>query len=225
MTSICSGCSPAGCFRRKPSALFCPKKDLFDLVVFDEASQIFIEAALPSIYRGTRIVVAGDNKQLRPTSGFVRRYLGDDSFDYNMDLSTQAALEVESLLDLATAKYHPVYLSYHYRSASAELIDFSNMAFYDNKLQIAPNITKSLDQPPIERIKVQGSWKYRRNHEEAETVVKLVKSIYKERKQNESIGIVTFNIEQKEYIEDLLDAECEKNASSEKNISKNKTAY
>ena len=192
------------------------KKDLFDLVVFDEASQIFIEAALPSIYRGTRIVVAGDNKQLRPTSGFVRRYLGDDSFDYNMDLSTQAALEVESLLDLATAKYHPVYLSYHYRSASAELIDFSNMAFYDNKLQIAPNITKSLDQPPIERIKVQGSWKYRRNHEEAETVVKLVKSIYKERKQNESIGIVTFNIEQKEYIEDLLDAECEKNASFRK---------
>ncbi|MFW5779981.1 MAG: AAA domain-containing protein, partial [Bacillota bacterium] len=110
------------------------KKDMFDLVVFDEASQIFIEAALPAIYRGTRIVVAGDNKQLRPTSGFVRRYLGDDSFDYNMDLSTQAALEVESLLDLAAAKYQRVNLSYHYRSNSAELIDFSNVAFYENKL-------------------------------------------------------------------------------------------
>ncbi len=188
------------------------RRDMFDLVVFDEASQIFIEAALPSIYRGTRIVVAGDNKQLRPTSGFVRRYLGDDSFDYNMDLSTQAALEVESLLDLATAKYQPVNLSYHYRSNSAELIDFSNMAFYENRLQIAPNITKNTENPPIERIKVKGSWKNRHNHEEALAVTKLVKTLLKERKNNESIGIVTFNIEQKEYIEDMLDAEADKNS-------------
>ncbi|MDD4316647.1 MAG: AAA domain-containing protein, partial [Clostridia bacterium] len=189
------------------------KKDMFDLVVFDEASQIFIEAALPSIYRGTRIVVAGDNKQLRPTSGFVRRYLGDDSFDYNMDLSTQAALEVESLLDLATAKYQPVNLSYHYRSGSAELIDFSNMAFYENRLQIAPNITKNADNPPIERIKVKGNWKDRHNHEEALAVTKLVKTLLKERTANESMGIVTFNIEQKEYIEDMLDAEADKNTA------------
>lgn len=198
------------------STVFPLKKDMFDLVVFDEASQIFIEAALPSIYRGSRIVVAGDNKQLRPTSGFVRRYLGDDSFDYNMDLSTQAALEVESLLDLATAKYQPVNLSYHYRSNSAELIDFSNMAFYENKLQIAPNINKNYNNPPIERIKVKGNWQNRHNHEEAAAVVKLVKNIFKERKFNESIGIVTFNIEQKEYIEDLLDAEADKNATFRK---------
>ncbi len=196
------------------------KKNLFDLVVFDEASQIFIEAAIPSIYRGARVVVAGDNKQLRPTSGFVRRYLGDDSFDYNMDLSTQAALEVESLLDLAAAKYQRVNLSYHYRSNSSELIDFSNMAFYENKLQIAPNITRDYANPPIERIKVKGSWKLRHNHEEAATVVKLVKNIFRDRKQNESIGIVTFNIEQKEYIEDLLDLEAEKFPSFRKQLEK-----
>ncbi len=198
------------------------KRDMFDLVVFDEASQIFIEAALPSIYRGTRIVVAGDNKQLRPTSGFVRRYLGDDSFDYNMDLSTQAALEVESLLDLATAKYQPVNLSYHYRSNSAELIDFSNMAFYENRLQIAPNIYKDNDNPPIERIKVKGSWKDRHNHEEAVAVTRLVKTLLKERKYNESIGIVTFNIEQKEYIEDMLDAEADKNSVFRREYSREK---
>ena len=196
------------------------KKNLFDLVVFDEASQIFIEAAIPSIYRGARVVVAGDNKQLRPTSGFVRRYLGDDSFDDNMDLSTQAALEVESLLDLAAAKYQRVNLSYHYRSNSSELIDFSNMAFYENKLQIAPNITRDYANPPIERIKVKGSWKLRHNHEEAATVVKLVKNIFRDRKQNESIGIVTFNIEQKEYIEDLLDLEAEKLPSFRKQLEK-----
>lgn len=188
------------------------ERDLFDLVVFDEASQIFIEAALPSIYRAKRVVISGDNKQLRPTAGFIKRFLENDSFDYNMDLSMQAALEVESLLDLATAKFPSVNLSYHYRSESAELIDFSNMAFYENKLQIAPNVIKDSVKPPIERIKVKGIWQDRKNHEEAATVVRLVKNMFNTRHNAETIGIVTFNIEQKEYIEDLLDNECEKSS-------------
>ncbi len=192
------------------STIFPLKRGMFDLVVFDEASQMFIENALPTIYRGNSIVVAGDNKQLRPSSGFVKRYQADDSFDAQMDLSTQAALEVESLLDLATAKYTPVNLVYHYRSNFSELIDFSNMAFYENKLQIAPNITISTFNPPIERIKVKGLWQNRHNHEEAVAVVKLVRSILREREYGESIGIVTFNTEQKEYIEDMLDAEADK---------------
>lgn len=192
------------------STIFPLKRGMFDLVVFDEASQMFIENALPTIYRGKNIVVAGDSKQLRPSSGFVKRYQADDSFDANMDLSTQAALEVESLLDLATAKYTPVNLVYHYRSSFSELIDFSNMAFYENKLQIAPNITIDKAHPPIERIKVRGIWQNRHNHEEAVAVVKLVRSIFREREYNESIGIVTFNNEQKEYIEDMLDAEADK---------------
>lgn len=194
------------------------KKDLFDLVVFDEASQIFIENALPSIYRGTKVVIAGDNKQLRPTAGFVKKYFGDYSSDPNFDLSTQAALEVESLLDLATARYYPVHLSYHYRSKFAELIDFSNASFYENKLQIAPNTTKNLSAPPIERIKVKGSWQNRHNHEEAVAVVRLVKNIFAKRTADETIGIVTFNMEQKEYIEDMLDAEADKYPSFRKQL-------
>ncbi len=192
------------------SSIFPLQRDLFDLVIFDEASQIFIENAIPTIYRGTNIVVAGDNKQLRPSSGFVKRYSVDDSFDYNIDLSTQAALEVESLLDLATAKFNPVNLTYHYRSKYNELIDFSNVAFYDNRLQIVPNITYNKEKPPIERIKVKGKWLNRHNHEEATAIVKLVKDLLRDRTNNETIGIVTFNVEQKEYIEDLLDAECNK---------------
>lgn len=192
------------------SSIFPLKTGMFDLVVFDEASQMFIENALPTIYRGNNIVVAGDSKQLRPSSTFVKRYLADDSFDYNLDLSTQAALEVESLLDLATAKYTPVNLVYHYRSAFSELIDFSNMAFYENKLQIAPNITLCTDNRPIERIKVKGLWQNRHNHEEAVAVVKLLRTLLREREYNETIGIVTFNNEQKEYIEDVLDAEADK---------------
>ncbi len=198
------------------STIFPLKRDLFDLVVFDEASQIFIENALPGIYRGTKIVIAGDNKQLRPTAGFVKKYFGDYSNTY--DLSTQAALEVESLLDLATSRYYPVHLQYHYRSQYAELIDFSNAAFYENKLQIAPNTTKDNKEPPITRIKVKGTWQNRRNHEEAVAVVKLVKNIFNHRKFNESIGIVTFNVDQKEYIEDLLDSEADKSQTFRKQL-------
>ena len=198
------------------STIFPLKRDLFDLVVFDEASQIFIENALPGIYRGNKIVIAGDNKQLRPTAGFVKKYFGDYSNNY--DLSTQAALEVESLLDLATSRYYPVHLQYHYRSQSAELIDFSNAAFYENKLQIAPNTSKNSKEPPITRIKVKGTWQNRRNHEEAVAVVKLVKNILNHRKMNESIGIVTFNVDQKEYIEDLLDSETDKSQTFRKQL-------
>lgn len=198
------------------STIFPLKRDLFDLVVFDEASQIFIENALPTIYRGNKIVIAGDNKQLRPTAGFVKKYFGD--YSNTFDLSTQAALEVESLLDLATARYYPVHLQYHYRSQYAELIDFSNAAFYENKLQIAPNTCKNTKEPPITRIKVKGTWQNRHNHEEAVAVVKLLKSIFVRRTMNESIGIVTFNMDQKEYIEDLLDAEADKSQAFRKQL-------
>ena len=78
-------------------------KNMFDIILFDEASQVFIENTLPVIYRGKNIVVAGDTKQLRPTAIFVKRFLGGD-FDDKMDYSTQAALEVESLLDLAITR-------------------------------------------------------------------------------------------------------------------------
>lgn len=185
------------------------EKDLFDYVIFDEASQLFIENTIPSIYRGKKIVVAGDNNQLPPSSTFIKRYLATDD-DGLYDLSTQTALEVTSLLDLACAKFPKVELTYHYRSKYSELIDFSNAYFYNSNLQIAPNIHISA-HPPIERIKVKGIWDNRRNEKEAAEVVKLVKRIIKERTENETIGIVTFNNDQKECIEDLFDKESDKN--------------
>ena len=94
------------------STIFPLKKNMFDIILFDEASQVFIENTLPTIYRGKHIVVAGDSKQLRPTATFMKRYLGNDS-DEDMDLATAAALEVESLLDLATSRYNSTNLTYH----------------------------------------------------------------------------------------------------------------
>lgn len=184
------------------------KRDLFDVIIFDEASQIFIENSIPTIYRGKCVAIAGDRKQLKPTTTFMKRYIGNENFD-DLSLTEQAALEVESLLDLATSRYTNAHLNYHYRSKYEELINFSNYAFYDEKLEIAPNISKNV-RKPIERIKVNGIWQERRNHEEAVEVVKLIKKILKERTNNETIGIITFNTEQENYIEDIIDIECQK---------------
>lgn len=184
-------------------------KNLFDIVLFDEASQVFVENTLPVIYRGKNIVVAGDSKQLRPTATFMKRYLGAD-LDENLDYATQAALEVESLLDLAMTRYKCTHLTYHYRSRNEELINFSNHAFYENRLQIAPNTTKNKGKKPIERVMVDGKWIGRHNDAEAKKVVEIVKKIFKTRKNNQSIGIITFNTEQESAIEDALDEECAK---------------
>jgi superfamily I DNA and/or RNA helicase/very-short-patch-repair endonuclease len=182
---------------------------LFDLIIFDEASQIFIESSIPTIYRGKKVVVAGDDKQLRPSSTFSGKYEEEEESD---DIETAAALEEESLLDLAKYSFVSTSLYYHYRSKYDELINFSNYAFYGGKLEISPNISKTDGDgiKAIERIKVNGRWIDRKNHEEAIEVVNLVKDILYNRKENETIGIITFNISQKDLIDDLLELEAGK---------------
>ncbi len=185
------------------------EKNMFDVVIFDEASQVFIESTIPTIFRGKNIVVAGDAKQLRPSTTFMKRYLGADP-ELQDDPAIQAALEVDSLLDLAVARYDSANLTYHYRSRYSELIDFSNYAFYDQHLQIAPNISKNIKSRPIERHKVAGKWLDRRNTAEAKKIVEILKDISQTRKNNESIGIITFNSEQQSCIADEIDREMSK---------------
>ena len=186
------------------SALLPLKKNLFDLVIFDEASQVFIESTLPTIYRGKNIVVAGDSKQLRPSATFMKRYMGADP-ETHEDYSVQAALEVESLLDLAVARYESANLAYHYRSRQSELIDFSNSAFYSSSLMVAPNVSKNKKDRPIERFKVNGRWSGRKNEAEAEKVASLLRGILLGRKNKESVGIITFNSDQQACIADAID--------------------
>ena len=204
------------------SSLLPLEKNLFDVVIFDEASQVFIESTIPTIYRGKNIVVAGDAKQLRPSATFMKRYLGADieSFD---DPSLQAALEVESLLDLAVARYNSANLTYHYRSRHQELIDFSNCAFYSGNLQVAPNIYTARSGKPMERYKVDGRWIDRKNVAEAKKVVDIIKDIFAKRKHNESIGIITFNSDQQTAIADAIDKEAQKDAKFRIQIATEKT--
>ena len=199
-------------------------KDMFDIVLFDEASQVFIENTLPIIYRGKNVVIAGDAKQLKPTATFMKRYLGSD-VDENIDPTTEAALEVDSLLDLATSRLPSTNLNYHYRSRNQELIDFSNQYFYENKLEIVPNLVGNRKNNAITRVKVNGKWIDRRNEVEAKTVVEILKKAFAGRKNNESIGIITFNSEQSYAIEEEIRRECKINKAFAEAILKERNRF
>ena len=179
------------------SAIF-PMDTMFDLVIFDEASQCFAERGLPAVCRGKQVVVAGDDKQLRPFELYQARWVEE---------SDSMELEVDSLLELSGKYLETVNLQGHYRSKSVELIDFSNRNFYSGKLRLLPD-KKIMDSEtiPIEYIKVEGVWEDQTNPVEAELVVKTVLNLIKKSPEKE-IGVVTFNMPQQMLILDLLESE------------------
>ncbi len=179
---------------------------LFDLVIFDEASQLFIEETLPSIYRGNMIAVAGDDKQLKPSNYFTSK-INEDYDEDDLDINNSAALEEESLLDLAKVHYKSNHLNYHYRSHYGALINFSNYAFYNGNLNIVPDVISSnnMPKPAIEVKKVNGIWQDNVNEIEAKEIVNLVELLLRTRKNNETIGIITFSAKQQDLIADLLE--------------------
>ena len=194
------------------SATLVNQKNIFDVVVFDEASQMFTENAVPSIHRSKQIIVAGDSQQLRPSSLFQSRFTeGDDFEDEEEDYNTTAALQAESLLDQSRTKFKSVDLIYHYRSEHKELIDFSNHAFYTGKLVFSSQV-KNIDAMPIQLIDVNGLWRDQKNIVEAEKVLEMVKEILLTRRNNESIGIITFNSKQMDLIQELIDEEASINS-------------
>lgn len=196
------------------------RKDSFDIVIYDEASQLVIEHAIPTIYRSKKVIVVGDDKQLKPSKFFsgsmdIDEELGlvSDEEVTDMDmLFTPDSISQLSLLDNAKNKYNSVSLLFHYRSRYSELIDFSNALFYKGQLKLAPNVIKSSVNSAIKRIKVEGKWIDNQNIIEAERVVELLKEIFNTRKENETIGIVTFNKKQQECIENLVISECLKDS-------------
>lgn len=182
---------------------------LFDLVVFDEASQITVWDAIGAIARGKNAIIVGDPKQMPPTSFFDRSAEDED------DTETE---DLESVLDEALAssvRWHR--LTGHYRSRHESLIAFSNHRYYDGDLVTYPSSTtleSSVHFRKVEGIYQRGSG--RTNPEEAKAVVAEVVSRLKgagERYQ--SIGVVTLNSEQQRLIDDLLDDERRKDPSLE----------
>jgi hypothetical protein len=179
------------------SAIF-PMTELFDLVIFDEASQCFSERGIPAMYRGKQVLIAGDDKQLRPSELYQTRW--DDESD-NPDV------EVESLLELGKRYLSSLHLQGHYRSQTIELIEFSNEFFYEGRLQLLPHrdILNKVESA-IQYCKVDGVWENHTNIVEAKEVVEKVTLIHQDFPDKE-IGIVTFNAPQQMLVMDLLETE------------------
>ncbi len=177
------------------SAIF-PMKEIFDLVIFDEASQCYAERGIPAMYRAKQVLVAGDDMQLQPSELYQVRW--DDESD-------DPDLEVESLLALAERYLPTVHLQGHYRSRSLDLIDFSNKHFYDGRLQLLPDRSILNENiPGIEYCKVDGVWTNNTNPVEATIVVEKVIEISRQHPEKE-IGIVTFNAPQQVLILDMIE--------------------
>lgn len=182
------------CFMMSPLSVsqFLPPDLTFDVVIFDEASQVRPGDAIGSIYRGRQLIVAGDNRQLPPTSFFDR--IGDVDDTYDSD-----ALDLfDSVLDLcrSAAQVPDLPLRWHYRSRHESLITFSNREFYGGSLITYPGaVTDGDDLGVVFRHVPNGVYERggaRDNPIEAATVVERV-LWFAEHHPDLSVGVVAFS--------------------------------
>ncbi len=183
-----------------------PGKRLFDIVVFDEASQICTEDGVGAIARGQQVVVCGDSKQLPPTRFFERRIEDDD------ESPEDVLVDLPSILDECKAGPLPeIPLMWHYRSRDESLIDFSNTHFYEDSLVTFPNAARDAADLGISFVHVEdgvyhpGPRGSRSNPVEAAAIADRVFAILAERPED-SIGVVTFSTTQRDEVLDALDA-------------------
>ncbi|SDA10013.1 Superfamily I DNA and/or RNA helicase [Ruminococcus sp. YE71] len=175
-----------------------PNFPKFDLVVFDEASQLPTAEAVGAIARGENVVVVGDPRQLPPTSFFSTAHIDEENYDKE---------DLESVLDDCLALTMPSkHLLWHYRSRHESLIAFSNARFYENKLLTFPS-PDDLDSK-VSWVHVDGVYdkgKTKQNRAEGEAVVaEICRRLRDPVLCRESIGVVTFSIVQQNLIDDLL---------------------
>lgn len=196
-----------------------PRETLFDVIIFDEASQCRLEEALPVLLRGKRVVIAGDPKQLPPTR-FFESAVGDSEFadaESLEELQEQQLSETEDLLAAAlNLDLQSCYLDVHYRSQSEALIGFSNEAFYQSRLQPIPgHPSRRAKRSPLNVYRVDGIYQDRSNPSEAEQVADLVVELL-DQKKPPSIGIACFNLNQR----DLIIRALEKKAAADREFSR-----
>lgn len=175
-----------------------PGQTLFDLVVFDEASQMPTSEAVGAIARGHDVVVVGDPRQLPPTSFFTIDQTNEENFDTE---------DLESVLDDCLALSMPqMHLLWHYRSRHESLITFSNRQYYESKLLTFPSPNDLVSK--VRLVPVAGEYdrgKTKQNRIEAQAVVtEIVRRLEDPQLSRRSIGVVTFNAIQQNLIDDLL---------------------
>ena len=170
----------------------------FDLVVFDEASQMPTCEAVGAIARGKNVIVVGDPKQMPPTNFFSTT---------NFDEENAEKEDLESILDDCLALSIPSkHLLWHYRSKHESLIAFSNSNYYDNKLLTFPSPDDLATK--VNNVHVPGFYdrgKTRQNRFEANAIVEeVIRRLSDPILSQRSIGIVTFSSAQQNLIDDLL---------------------
>lgn len=193
------------CFMMSPLSVsqYLPATLEFDVVIFDEASQVRPADALNAVYRGKQLIVAGDQKQLPPTNFFDLGFEEDESFD-------DSQLEdFESVLDLSKRGSLPsLSLLWHYRSRHEDLITYSNYSFYEGRLVTFPGAEQGRGDLGIELFKVDGTYRrggQRDNPIEAKAVVDRMVHHFTNR-PGDSLGVVAFSTAQEACIERELEA-------------------
>lgn len=205
--------------------------DLFDVVIFDEASQIPTEEAVPALNRAPQVIVVGDEMQLPPTSFFsaARDFADIQESDGEDGEPVAILLDADSLLNQAARRLPATLLAWHYRSRSESLISFSNAAFYDGRLVTIPDrsviadvtgpdrmdsdapdvvpesVSQLLGRPISFHPVADGVYERRANLPEARLIALYVRELLS-RESGYSIGIVAFSEAQQDAIEGALDA-------------------
>lgn len=178
----------------------------FDVVIFDEASQVRPHDAICAIYRGSQLVVAGDQKQLPPTN-FFERLGNDDDEDDELEHSSN---DYESILDMcATLRMPRQRLKWHYRSKRESLIAFSNQHFYDGELVTFPSVRDVDGSSGVAFCFVEnGRWAGRGagglNQAEAERIAEMVIRHASDR-PDKSLGVITMNQAQQMHVIELIE--------------------
>ncbi|WP_380059422.1 DUF3320 domain-containing protein [Kushneria avicenniae] len=187
----------------------------FDVVIFDEASQITTWDAIGAIARGRQAIIVGDPKQLPPTNFFGRSDDGDEDMP-------EAERDLASILDeVASAGIPTQQLDWHYRSRDESLIAFSNWHYYDGRLVTFPSPTTASEAVTLHQVDgVYGRGQGRTNDAEARAIVhKTVRRLSEwltwPEEDRLTLGIITFNIQQQSLILDLLDEERRQNPDLE----------
>jgi hypothetical protein len=193
--------------------------DFVDVVIFDEASQVPLEEAVPPLFRGKQVIVVGDEMQLPPTDFFSVKQPDEDDELVVQEGAEQVRFDLasDSFLNHAAKNLPSTMLGWHYRSRSESLISFSNWAFYDGRLLTVPEECLAvpnrrgatgcellLSRPLSFHFLEQAVYDKRRNRAEADYIAHLVRDLL-QRGDGYSLGVIAFSEAQQDEINLALD--------------------
>lgn len=189
------------CFMMSPLSVsqFLPSNIQFDVVIFDEASQVTPADAISSVYRGKQIIIAGDQLQLPPTNFFDAQVGGDPVGDDD----EEALDDFESVLDSFKGTSMPeLPLKWHYRSQHESLITYSNYRFYEGRLQTFPGAAEHRPDLGVELIHVNGIYRRGASRDNPIEATAVVDRVLHHRRLHPdlTIGVVAFSSAQQQAI-------------------------